>query len=98
MDLDQFTQSHFADASAAYEDATYVIFGVPYDGTTSFRPGTRFGPRAIREVSFNFEPYEPAVGIDLSEVPLADIGDIESCPPAGTGRPAGPRGRRRPCP
>lgn len=77
MDLDQFTRSHFADASAAYEDATYVIFGVPYDGTTSFRPGTRFGPRAIRELSFNFESYEPAAGIDLAEVPLADIGDIE---------------------
>ena len=35
------------------------LFGVPYDGTTSFRPGTRFGPAAIREVSPGLESYCP---------------------------------------
>jgi agmatinase len=75
--MHQLTHHHFADAETPYEDAQYVIFGVPYDGTTSFRPGTRFGPRAIREVSYNFESYEPGTGIDLSEVPFIDIGDIE---------------------
>lgn len=75
--MHQLTHHHFADAETAYEDAQYVIFGVPYDGTTSFRPGTRFGPRAIRELSYNFESYDPATGVDLAEVPFADIGDIE---------------------
>lgn len=67
----------FADADTDYESARYVIFGVPYDGTTSFRAGTRRGPRAIREFSYNFETYSADTGVDLAEVPLADIGDID---------------------
>ncbi|MDT8357395.1 MAG: agmatinase [Methanomicrobiaceae archaeon] len=67
----------FADADTAYESARYVIFGVPYDGTTSFRAGTRRGPRAIREFSYNFETYSADTGVDLAEVPVADIGDVE---------------------
>ena len=42
------------------------LFGVPYDGTTSFRPGTRFGPAAIREVSQGLETYCPQLDLDLS--------------------------------
>ena len=41
------------------------LFGVPYDGTTSFRPGTRFGPAAIREVSPGLESYCPQLDRDL---------------------------------
>ena len=41
------------------------LFGVPYDGTTSFRPGTRFGPAAIREVSQGLETYCPQLDLDL---------------------------------
>ena len=43
------------------------LFGVPYDGTTSFRPGTRFGPAAIREVSSGLETYCPQLDRDLDE-------------------------------
>ena len=74
--MHELAHLHFADADASYEDARYAVFGVPYDGTTSFRPGTRFGPRAIREVSFNFESYDPATGIDFFEVPITDLGDL----------------------
>ncbi|MDV2482359.1 agmatinase [Methanoculleus sp. Wushi-C6] len=74
--MHELAHPHFADADASYEDARYVVFGVPYDGTTSFRPGTRFGPRAIRDLSFNFESYDPSTGIDFSEVPVADLGDL----------------------
>lgn len=74
--MHELAHLHFADADASYEDARYAIFGVPYDGTTSFRPGTRFGPRAIREVSFNFESYDPATNIDFFEVPVTDLGDL----------------------
>mgnify|MGYP005834078705 FL=1 len=74
--MHELAHLHFADADASYEDARYVVFGVPYDGTTSFRPGTRFGPRAIRELSFNFESYDLSTGIDFCEVPVADLGDL----------------------
>ncbi len=74
--MHELAHIHFADADASYEDARYAIFGVPYDSTTSFRPGTRFGPRAIREVSLNFEAYEPSTGIDFSLVPITDLGDL----------------------
>jgi len=74
--MHELAHLHFADADASYEDARYVFFGVPYDGTTSFRPGTRFGPRAIREFSFNFESYDPVTGVDFSGLPIADLGDL----------------------
>jgi agmatinase len=72
-----FSHTSFADADSSYEDAAYVIFGVPYDGTTSYRAGTRHGPRAIREISYNFETYITDFNIDLADVPIADLGDIE---------------------
>ncbi len=52
------------------------LFGVSYDGTTSFRPGTRFGPGAIREVSSGLETYCPQLGRDLEELAFADLGAV----------------------
>lgn len=65
----------FADAGFAYSDAKYVLVGVPFDRTTSFRPGARFGPDSIRHHSWNFESYDLETGIDLSEVPTHDAGN-----------------------
>ncbi|MEA5473833.1 agmatinase [Synechococcus sp. CCY9201] len=53
------------------------LFGVPYDGTTSFRPGTRFGPAAIREVSSGLETYCPQLDLDLDDLAFADFGALE---------------------
>ena len=53
------------------------LFGVPYDGTTSFRPGTRFGPAAIREVSNGLETYCPQLNLDLEDLAFADLGAID---------------------
>jgi agmatinase len=53
------------------------LFGVPYDGTTSFRPGTRFGPTAIREVSNGIETYCPQLDLDLDDLAFADLGALE---------------------
>ena len=53
------------------------LFGVPYDGTTSFRPGTRFGPAAIREVSSGLESYDPQLDRDLEELAIADLGAVD---------------------
>ncbi len=75
--MNGFINSFFADSSASYKDAEYVIFGVPFDSTTSFRAGTRNGPRAIRELSYNFESYMPAYNLDLVEVPFTDLGDLD---------------------
>jgi len=52
------------------------LYGVPYDGTTSFRPGTRFGPAAIREVSGGLESYCPQLDLDLEDLPFADLGAV----------------------
>ena len=53
------------------------IFGIPYDGTTSFRPGSRFGPTAIREVSNSLETYCPELLLDLEDVNYVDLGNLE---------------------
>ncbi len=67
----------FADARATYADAEFVLLGVPFDRTTSFRPGARFGPDAIRSHSWNFESYDLETGIDLGDVPVHDLGNTE---------------------
>ena len=54
-----------------------ALFGAPYDGTASFRPGTRFGPTAIRQVSDGLETYSPALDRDLEDLAFADLGDLE---------------------
>ena len=53
------------------------LFGVPYDGTTSFRPGTRFGPAAIRQVSDGLETYDTQLDADLEDIAYADLGAVE---------------------
>src|SRR5436189_177392 len=65
----------FADAVAKYDAARIALFGVPYDRTCSFRGGSRFAPRAIREAPYNFETFMMDHQRDLLEVPVADLGD-----------------------
>ncbi|MCI4348682.1 MAG: agmatinase [Thermoplasmata archaeon] len=65
----------FADARATFEEAKFVVAGIPFDRTTSFRPGARFGPDSIRQHSWNFESYDLETGIDLTEVPIHDLGN-----------------------
>lgn len=67
----------FADSSTDYDSARYVICGVPYDGTTSFKPGTRYGPKVIRELSWNFESWMDEAGCEFADIPLCDCGDLE---------------------
>src|SRR5216117_4388712 len=69
------TAPRFADAGAKYDEARIALFGVPYDRTCSFRGGSRFGPRAIREASYNFETYMMDHQRDLRDVPVADLGN-----------------------
>ncbi|WP_028400614.1 agmatinase [Ectobacillus panaciterrae] len=59
-----------------YEEAEAVIYGMPMDWTVSFRPGSRFGPARIREVSIGLEEYSPYMDRELEEVKYFDAGDI----------------------
>jgi agmatinase len=53
-----------------------TVFGVPYDGTTSYRPGARFGPNAIREAFLNVETYSRKLGVDVRRLPIRDAGNL----------------------
>jgi len=72
----------FADAVARFEEARIALFGVPYDRTCSFRGGSRYAPRAIREASYNFEAYMMDHQRDIREVPVADLGDTPAFGPS----------------
>ncbi len=65
----------FADAQAEWEEAKFVVLGVPFDRTTSFRPGARFGPDSIRQHSWNFESYDLETGVSLADIPIHDLGN-----------------------
>lgn len=69
----------FIGCDADYKDARIVLFGAPFDSTTSFRPGTRFAPHAIRSESFGLETYSPWQDRDLEDISVFDSGDIELC-------------------
>ena len=67
----------FIGCDASFEEADIVIFGAPFDSTTSFRPGARFGSRAIRSESFGLETYSPYIDKDLMDYHIMDAGDLE---------------------
>ena len=67
---------NFIAAEADFDEARAVIFGAPFDGTTSFRPGTRFGPGAIRAESDGIETYSPYQNKDLEDIAVFDSGDL----------------------
>lgn len=69
----------FIGCDAEYEDASLVLFGAPFDSTTSYRPGTRYGSSAIRHESFGLETYSPYQDEDLSDYHVFDYGDLELC-------------------
>lgn len=66
----------FLGCDADWEEARVVLYGAPYDSTTSFRPGTRFGSRAIRAESYGLELYSPYQDAELRGRVL-DSGDLE---------------------
>jgi len=68
--------SHFSGFSKPLTESRYVVFGVPYDHTSSYRTGSRFAPRAIREASLNIETFSLRTGVDIEHVPIHDAGDL----------------------
>lgn len=70
--------NQFIACDKPFSDARIVLFGAPYDSTTSFRPGTRFGPGAMRLESFGIETYSMCAGRDLvDDTAVFDSGDLE---------------------
>ena len=68
---------NFIGFDSEYDESELVLMGIPYDGTVSYRPGTRFAPSAVRENSYGLETYSPYFDDDLSEFLLFDMGDID---------------------
>ena len=58
----------FIGCEAKYPDSRIVLYGAPFDSTTSFRPGARFGPSSMRHESFGLETYSPYQDADLTPV------------------------------
>lgn len=69
----------FIGCDADYAAARIVLFGAPFDSTTSFRPGARFGSAAIRHESFGLETYSPYQDKDLEDISVFDCDDLELC-------------------
>ncbi|WP_066176043.1 agmatinase [Bacillus marinisedimentorum] len=74
----------FIASNPNYDESEAVLYGMPMDWTVSFRPGSRFGPARIREVSLGLEEYSPYIDRHLEEVNYFDAGDI----PLPFGNPA----------
>jgi len=66
----------FSGVQKDYDKADYVILGVPFDATSTYRSGARFGPNAIRQASLNIETYSFRTGLDVENLRLHDLGDL----------------------
>lgn len=69
----------FLGCEAEYANSKIVLYGAPFDSTTSYRPGTRFGSKAIRSESYGLETYSPYQDKDLTDTLVFDSGDLELC-------------------
>jgi agmatinase len=66
----------FGGAQSPIRKAKYVILGVPFDVTSTYRTGARFGPNAVRQASLNIETYSFRSGVDAEDLMLHDLGDL----------------------
>jgi agmatinase len=66
----------FSGIQTAFDKSKYVVLGVPFDVTSTYRTGARFGPAAIRQASLNIETFSFRTGQDIEDIPLHDIGDL----------------------
>ncbi|MEE8168100.1 MAG: agmatinase [Candidatus Hydrothermarchaeales archaeon] len=67
----------FARRELSLKDARYAVLGIPYDGSESYRPGSRFAPNAIREASREIEDYDMQEEFDLRKLGISDCGDVD---------------------
>lgn len=69
----------FLGCDKEFDESGIVIFGAPFDSTTSYRPGTRFASKTMRSESFGIETYSPYQDKDLEDAHVFDGGDLELC-------------------
>jgi agmatinase len=69
--------NYFADSESSFKDADFIIFGVPYDKTTTFRSGASSAPDKIRQASWNFETYNIRTGLDFKDIKVHDSGNLD---------------------
>ena len=67
----------FMGAQRSIDQCNVSLLGIPYDGTCCFRPGSRFGPSAVREDSYGIETYCPQLNLDLEDINFADLGSLD---------------------
>lgn len=75
--LNTYTSQQFIGCDKSFEEGNVILFGAPFDGTTSYRPGTRFAPTAVRPDSYGLETYSPYLDLDLEDFSISDIGDVD---------------------
>ena len=63
----------FIGCESDFENAKIVMFGAPFDSTTSYRPGTRFGSRAIRSESYGLEVYSPYQDKEITDIEILNF-------------------------
>ena len=73
----QSSLTQFVGCDHPLETAKTVIFGAGYDGTVTLRPGTRFGPEAMRDLSIGLEMYSPYQDLNIGDFAIADAGDLD---------------------
>ncbi len=79
--INTFLKAPYLEDVKAVGKYDVAVMGVPFDGGTTYRPGTRFGPQGIRRISALYTPYNYEIGVDLREqMTLCDIGDVFTIP------------------
>ncbi|HUS99109.1 MAG TPA: agmatinase [Candidatus Thermoplasmatota archaeon] len=69
--------NYFADAESSFDNASFILFGVPFEKTSSFRHGADKAPCEIRQASWNFERYDFRTRMNFEDIPLHDYGDLD---------------------
>lgn len=75
--MKMYKDTNFIGCDASFEESSFVIAGIPYDGTSSFRPGSRFGPDDIRKKSYSIETFSHEQEADLTDMKICDMGNLE---------------------
>lgn len=79
--INTFLKAPYAEDVASVGEYDATVLGAPFDGGTTYRPGTRFGPQGVRRISALYTPYNYELGVDLREqMTLCDAGDIFTIP------------------
>lgn len=72
-----FISKDWMASKSDFDSCEWILTGIPFDGTCSFRPGTRFAPEQIRVISRGIETYSPYFEKDLEDIAFFDAGELD---------------------